>query len=275
MQGALDRYFTLQAEYLGSLADFYRIAQDDLGTRRHALDGAIKMVDALALVDRLNLTRPRRILEIGSFLGFSTRWMLEASAEWDAVVTSVDPGLRHRTFDQPNVHLQRFCGPFGERLRTTQACLSDKNEAMFIHDYLIYQPVLSPRAALAIIDAVPLITEPFGEFDFAFIDGDHGFEATQANVRLVARMMPQGGVIVVHDAFSWPGVMAGVHDLCAHEDKLEFGGVDGTAFHLGCDLRARLTGQDAQVWKSPFADGLAVVLVKPSDAKAGGWLRRA
>ena len=265
MQHVMDQYFILHAEYLDSVAQAHDLAPD-AGPIRHAAEGALKLVDAVYLHERLQAARPRRILEIGSYLGFSTRWLLESSRAWEASVTSVDPGLRHRTFDRPRAHLRRFCAGFESRLDLLDACLSDKNEAMFMHDYLAYEPRLSPRDALARMDAAPVLAEPFGAFDFAFVDGDHGFHATTANVRLVARMMPEGGTIVVHDAFSFPDVVPALEALCADAPGLAFKGVDGLPFHLGMDRIGQLSGRDSMAIKAPLSDGLGVVLVSPPRA---------
>ena len=257
----IDRYFSMQEEYFASVAGVYGLQPDDVKPLQHALDGALKLVDAVFLDDQLQALRPRRILELGSFLGFSTRWILDASADWDASVVSVDPGLRHRVFDQPRRHLRQFCAGSEHRLRLLDGCVSSKNEAMFMHDYLMYEPRLNPREALARMDVVPVLSEPFGTFDFAFVDGDHGYDATLANVALVARMMPGGGTIVVHDAFSFPDVVPALEAACAASPALAFAGVDGTSFHLACDRIARLTGRDPGSIKAPLSDGMGVVRV--------------
>ena len=49
---------------------------------RHAQAGSIKMYDAIILAELIEAHRPARILEVGSFIGFSTRWFLEISRPW-------------------------------------------------------------------------------------------------------------------------------------------------------------------------------------------------
>ena len=58
----------------------------------HAHEGSIKPMDALLLAELLRRNRPRRILEIGSYLGFSTRWLLEVTAhrEMEAFDRAID-----------------------------------------------------------------------------------------------------------------------------------------------------------------------------------------
>ena len=266
MSHLVDQYFALHAAYLASVAQAYSVPPEDIETVRHAMDGALKLADAIYLHERVQAARPQRILEVGSFLGFSTRWLLEASSGLAAEIVSVDPGLRHRKFDQPRLHLRQFCEPFQSRLNIVDAFLCEKNEGAFMHDYITYEPRLHPRDALARMDGVPVLDAPFGTFDFAFIDGDHSFDATYANVLLVSRMMPGGGVIVVHDAFSHAGVAPALRSVCSDHPRLAFAGIDGTSYHLGSDRIAGLTGRDPAALKDPFCDGLGIVSVQPTHA---------
>jgi|LSQX01.1.fsa_nt_gb predicted O-methyltransferase YrrM len=50
--------------------------------REEALGGSIKIADAIVLANILRRHRPQTMLEVGSFLGLSTRWLLEVSAPW-------------------------------------------------------------------------------------------------------------------------------------------------------------------------------------------------
>jgi len=68
---------------------------------RHAMDGSIKFADCFVVQKLLNQVKPEKCLEVGSFLGFSTRWLLESSREWNMHITAVDPNMRHRIFDNP------------------------------------------------------------------------------------------------------------------------------------------------------------------------------
>ena len=259
----IERYVDLQNEYLKSVQQLYLLQPTDLDPFGHALHGALKLIDAIYLRERLLTAKPRRILEVGSFLGFSTRWILEATRGTESTLVSVDPGLRHRTFDKPRAHVRRFCAEFTSRLTLMDACLSGKNESMFMRDYLNYEPRLSPRDALAIMDAVPVLTEPFGTFDFAFVDGDHNYDATLANVLLVAKMMPEGGTIVVHDAISYADVVPALENVCEATAGLTFAGVDGRSFHTCADRIAKLGARDATSIKAPLSDGLGIVVVSP------------
>jgi len=259
----VDNYVALQSEYLESIKQFYKLSPSDSDTVGHAMHGALKLIDAIYLHEHLLATQPRRILEVGSFLGFSSRWILEASQPWGAQVTSVDPGLRHRKFDHPRLHARHFCEKFAERLTLLDACLSAKNESMFMRDYLGYEPKLSPREALARMDKIPVLTEPFGIFDFAFLDGDHHFESTVADVLLISRMMPDGGTILVHDALSHPEVIPALEYLSTNSENLFLTGVNGESFHFAADRIGKLGARDPISIKAPLSDGLGVIQVSP------------
>jgi predicted O-methyltransferase YrrM len=226
-----DRFAHLQREYRDSLRRRYAHKYDSEAMIHHAVEGAIKLLDALAIAEVLNAHRPGRILEIGSYLGFSTRWILEATAFIGSSVTSVDPRVRHRIFDDIKEHLLTFCAPHAPRLTCVDAYLTDRNDDMFLDYYLNYEPRVPEAEARAQLALVPLIDKPFDEFDFAFIDGDHGFRATVLNVHLAAAMLPAGGRIVVHDALTWPEVLPGFMALCNAQSGLALEGVAGAAFH--------------------------------------------
>jgi predicted O-methyltransferase YrrM len=227
-----DRFAQLQREYRDSLRHRYGGKHDSEAMIHHAVEGAIKILDALAIAEVLSASRPARILEIGSYLGFSTRWILEATAFIGSSVTSVDPRVRHRIFDGVKEHLLAFCAPHASRLTCVDAYFTDRNDEMFLDYYLNYEPRVSEADARAQLAGVPLIDKPFGEFDFAFIDGDHGFRATVFNVHLAAAMLPAGGRIVVHDALTWPEVMPGLMALCNRQSGLALEGIAGAVFNV-------------------------------------------
>lgn len=226
-----DRFSHLQREYRDSLRRRYAAKHDSEAMIHHAVEGAIKILDALAIAEVLKAHRPARILEIGSYLGFSTRWILDATAVIGSSVTSVDPRVRHRIFDGVKEHLLAFCAPHASRLTCVDAYFTDRNDDMFLDYYLNYEPRVSEADARALLARIPVIDKPFDEFDFAFIDGDHGFRATVLNVHLAAAMLPAGGRIVVHDALTWPEVMPGLMALCGRQSGLALEGIAGAAFH--------------------------------------------
>lgn len=90
-------------KWLG-LCTLLRVHQKDLSffeKFRHARHGSLKPTDALILANVMRQSNPESILEIGSFLGLSTSWLLKVSSVWQAKVTAIDPNIPHRIFSDP------------------------------------------------------------------------------------------------------------------------------------------------------------------------------
>lgn len=201
------RFQALQHEYLEHMVAHYggkmNSPRDGLTLHQHAMGGAIKIADAVALAEILTYLKPKKILEIGSFIGFSTRWILDIAAPWGATLTSIDPNINHRWFDNPRGHLKSFCAKHEAHLTSVDAFASFKPK--FFKD--------SP---------IPVIDEPFDIFDFAFIDGDHEFKSVLKNTALVASMMPKGGIIVGHDPLSWEDVIPATEAYASLSPQLDY-----------------------------------------------------
>ncbi len=76
--------------------------------KKQAKYGSSKFTDAHIIKCLLEYFKPKEILEVGSFLGFSTRWLLESSNSWNANITSIDPNIHHRIFDNPSEIVKEF-----------------------------------------------------------------------------------------------------------------------------------------------------------------------
>ena len=263
----IDQYYTSQSAYLDSLIETYGDSKDSSPLINNAVDGAIKLLDALYLRDLIKDLKPKKILEIGSFLGFSTKWILDCSG-LDTQVTSLDPGVRHRIFDDVDEHVRKFCAAHSKRHKMIKAYLSEKDMLMFLHDYLKFEPKWEAIKAVTFLDSIEVITKPFDEFDFAFIDGDHSFSATLKNTYLVSKMMPDGGVIVVHDAISCPDVRPALERLTElSKGGLELMPIAGENLHRAADRRWGGFGDDQLIsMKQSFCDGLGVIEVKDATA---------
>jgi predicted O-methyltransferase YrrM len=264
----VERYFELQKQYKESLLRHYGSTQEqNKFLIQHAVDGAIKLLDAISLQGLLFSSNATRVLEVGSYLGFSTRWILDStSATADACVTSLDPRVRHRVFDNLKQHVVDFSAMHRDRLTLIDAYLSEANVEMFLHDYLNYEPKWSHHDAVAHLKAIPTVTEPFDDFDFAFIDGDHSYQATLENVRLVSAMMPKGGLIIVHDAISWPEVKPALEAL-GKLPNLTFEGIAGSNFCEWFGNHHLLNGQPPVPPAYCLCDGLGLLRVAPVQLK--------
>jgi predicted O-methyltransferase YrrM len=219
--GSIFRYFRLQAELFGII-----FRDKDASLRRlsdFSLPG-IKLCDALALARILEARRPSEILEVGSYLGFSSRWILETSSPWQAKLASIDPDLPDPLFGSPGEHFRRFNGPYlGTRLEAIRA-------------------FFAPAAPGWTSPERPLIGADWDRrFDLVFIDGDHSYASAAGNIRAASRLLKPGGCLVLHDASIWPGVSSAI----------------GEASRLGADVR--LYDLHSNALNSLLANGIAVI----------------
>jgi predicted O-methyltransferase YrrM len=257
------RYIRLHNEFKNSVLQHYS-GKDAADVIRNCVDGSIKIFDAMFIDHVIQQTKPRRILEVGSFLGFSTRWIAESSRLIGSSITSIDPRVRHRVFDRLKEHFLAFNTPHADRIRCVDGYFSRPNYEMFMFDLVYHEPKWSARKALEYLESIPTISSPFDEFDFAFVDGDHSFAATIENVSLVAEMMPSGGLICIHDAISWPDVTPAILDLCKRDPKFINRGVMGEGFKHWTDshhMFEHLKNQPHMF--GSMCDGIGLVEVAP------------
>ncbi|MGA1223291.1 MAG: class I SAM-dependent methyltransferase [Phycisphaerales bacterium] len=150
-------------------------------------------------------TAPRRILEVGTFVGTSALLMLLALP--DAEVHTVDPNLPLEVeFNAMNCETGR-----ADLARRTQEVAAAAAERLGVRDRLhLHQGGFSTDATFAGRDAVvPAIgaevLAAHGPFDAAFIDGLHFEQAVLSDLVLAARGIREAAPIVLHDAIGYWG----------------------------------------------------------------------
>jgi caffeoyl-CoA O-methyltransferase len=120
----------------------------------------------------VRLCRARRVLEIGTLVGYSTLWLARALPP-DGIVVTVEKSARHAAIARQNF----------ERAGLAERILLLEGEAKHL---------LSKAARL-------------GPFDFVFIDADK--EGYPFYYDWALTMVPSGGVIAFHNAL-WGGSVA-------------------------------------------------------------------
>ncbi len=187
----------------------------------HALSGSIKFSDCHVVQQLLEAHKPKRCLEIGSFLGFSTRWLLECGTSWNMHVTAVDPNVRHRVFDNPRWMVEGMNAPFiPDRLEIISGFFGA--HGVWMDDYTRYLPHRPEEWVKALFaDRVELDGSWDRTFDCIYIDADHSYASVTDGFRHALRLLEPGGMMLFHDALSWKGV-----NQALREFKVEF---DGTA----------------------------------------------
>jgi len=160
----------------------------------HAFSGSIKLIDAIYLAKLLRREKPKDILEVGSFLGFSCNWLLTVSSPWNARVVAVDPNIAHRGFSNPRHILRKVNDVFSDRLTIVTAYFGT--------------PPAGERENAKVIDS------GWSEkFDVVFVDGNHSYESVINNFQVGSTLLRPNGVIAFHDAISWPEVSRAIEDI--------------------------------------------------------------
>ena len=174
---------------------------------RHALGGSIKVIDAYYLAKLLEQNKPKTILEIGSFLGFSTHWLLKNSESWNAKVTALDPNIRHRIFDSPRTILEKLNEQYlPDRLEIITGFLGSWTSSVY-WDYEHREPKRSREYVDNLLKERVVIDKTWDrKFDFIFIDGDHSYPSVMRDFKTCYNFLKPNGLIAFHDSMSSIGV---------------------------------------------------------------------
>ncbi|MCA3775325.1 MAG: glycosyltransferase [Cutibacterium sp.] len=160
--------------------------------------------DAEDLVAQVRDLEPRRILEVGTFVGLSTMVMALVSRP-DARIVSIDP----------NFPISVEMSSMGSKLsgidptRPTQTVaaavahrLGIAHKIEFVAGgFSVGTTFASRRVELDLMVPVvgPQVCQRLGPFDLAFIDGLHYADAVFADLTLVSRHLSSQGVVLMHD----------------------------------------------------------------------------
>lgn len=145
-----------------------------------AFHASAKFLDSYVLCDLVLKNEAKKILEVGSFMGFSTSLLLRASLPHQGEVLSIDPGLATlgENISIPAI-FEQMTKEFQNRLRIKRAYFAVTPEKR------------SP---------IDTITAPFDEeFDFIFIDGNHTVINVIEDFHLASKMLRPNGLIAFHD----------------------------------------------------------------------------
>lgn len=180
---------------------------------QHALHGSLKPTDAFILADLLRKYRPKRILEVGSFLGVSSRWILEITTSWQANLLSVDPNIPHRVYANPRgIYSQLNKKYLFQRLELIDAFFGSCDDCLI--DYLQQFYSVERCEIDALVQTIPVLDKSWDQcFDFIFIDGEHTYDSVMNNFEIARSLITPGGCIAFHDALSWEGVSKALHEI--------------------------------------------------------------
>jgi SAM-dependent methyltransferase len=124
------------------------------------------MTDQIMLAKLARLLRPKNILEIGSFRGYTARLLAENTPS-DCIIHALDINPDHG---------EAYIGsPLESRIRRHVGMLKD--------------------VALKSLQGM--------SFDFVFVDADHRFEAVEGDTRTIIKLLAKDGVLIWHDYSDW------------------------------------------------------------------------
>ena len=179
----------------------------------HAVGGSLKFVDAYSMALVLERVKPHTILEIGSFIGMSTRWQCEImrkihgdTSTWQ--ITALDPNMRHRIFDNPRAMVESMSKDFSpEHVEVVSAFFGLIPYSLYWYQCEEANPKMDKEAVDKLLSATPRITGEWDRrFDCIFIDANHSYESVHENFDHAVKLLNPKGTIIFHDALTWEGV---------------------------------------------------------------------
>lgn len=156
----------------------------------------IKVFEIISKAVRIN-----RILEIGSWLGESTRWL--ASRFPEAEIICVDPWLPWKAASDPLL-----------------VAISARSFEIFQRNLWWHRDRLIPirgrsQTALPYLEAVGYTP------DLIYIDGDHSYEGAAHDLKTCRRIWPKAAIVGDDYTPAWPGVVTAVDEARAAGLRIE------------------------------------------------------
>lgn len=154
--------------------------------------GSITLVDQITLLALVELVEPERILEIGTYQGYTTSLLVSNTSAKE--VLSIDlPFMDHVKKDKVDSEKVLLDGDYNDDyLRSVQNITGTKYLQGLLESEI-------NRIKLIKHDSTKLdFTENVGAIQFAFIDGGHSFDIVKKDTENVLSQM-NSGVIVWHD----------------------------------------------------------------------------
>jgi predicted O-methyltransferase YrrM len=165
---------------------------------------ALPRRDAERLLQEVESAKPQKILEVGTFVGFSTI-IMASQVDDTAVIHTIDP-------DFPlEVELRAMNTKTGDAdltARPQEIAMKAAQRLGLAHKIICHAGGFSTSATFASTKTNPVSQVPVigpdvcktqGPFDLIFIDGLHYSEAVLSDLRLASLHLRPGGRIVLHD----------------------------------------------------------------------------
>jgi predicted O-methyltransferase YrrM len=185
----------------------------DVWYRTDAIPGWFSEVSAAAFWGVISTTRPRTVVEIGSYLGRSTVFLglaVKSLCGSDSRLVSIDPHTGDRQLLE-GLGLDRLGSLDLFRLHVAGAGISD---------------VLDARVARS-EEVGAAWAEPV---DLLFVDGWHSYDAVRSDLRNFGANLSDQGIVCCDDFVRYPDVRRAVLDGCDELGLVRYGIVAGQAW---------------------------------------------
>ena len=203
-----------------------------------ALHGSIMLNRAMALGYFVGVVQPKSMIEIGSYLGLSTKFFLDLMEPWGGRITSIDPNIRYRQFEKPRKYFKKLLENDWSRIRCIDGFWISNDSIDSDWDYLNRKPILTKEEISKKMMSPPIMgPQDINEkFDMGFIDGAHDYESAQRDFKNLCKIMKPHGCILFDDTNPdiWPEIFRVIMDLKEEVSKNKLGyvycGVEIAAF---------------------------------------------
>lgn len=191
-------YRTILLEYLD-----YWISS--CGNIRDLLLATVKGEDALALYCIVRKKQPSVILEIGTFIGFSTCMMTRPLKDnGKGTIHCIDPNLDYFSVNEPLSHARKMVNTL------------ELDAWVRIHEGYFSEPRGTVESNVPVLGK--RVSEIVPHIDLAFIDGDHMTTAVLQDFMLLLPSLKPQATVVFHDIRNWSSVRQAI--LTLFQDKI-------------------------------------------------------
>ncbi len=222
----------MSARAVENIRSFYGSNVEKHGiTSSNFFGGSIKNDEAYMLHRLIAETKPKCVIQIGTFIGYSAAIICDAlRSNGEGHLICIDPEIPHRSEGNPVDIARLFFDQLGlDDFVTFRRGWSTARGCHYLGPQKRRQ---IPVIGRTLIDDLP------DGIDFAFIDGDHSTAYTLMDYHLIQENLNVGGTALFHDVYSWPTVAQAISVIW--NDIVYF--EKGTSAYFDLDVRQGIDG---------------------------------
>ena len=183
--------------------------------------GSVKTHESLRLYSVARWTKPRVVVQVGVFAGYSACLLAEACRRnGEGIVHCIDPNVLHRRISDPMASARELVEDLG------LSAYVRFHKGTFATPLWDHQGAPDAEAAPVV---GPQVFAEAGRADLVLVDGDHTAPAALADITLAVCHLADGGAILVHDTMSWPQVRLAI-SAALSENRVGVRSSDDCAF---------------------------------------------